>query len=80
MLAETKSVDRLEILPEGVIQIRHRTVITDTDTGSVRASHFDRTTLRPGDDLTDLDPQTVQVIRAAWTPAVPPVQPEPVTP
>jgi hypothetical protein len=80
MLAETKTVDRLEILPDGIIQIRHRTVITDTDTGSVRASHFHRTVLRSGDDLTDLDPQTVQVIRAAWTPAVPPAQPEPTAP
>ena len=77
MLAETKTVDRLEILPDGIIQIRHRTVITDADTGSVRASHFHRTVRQPGDDLADLDPQTVQVIRAAWTPAV---QPEPATP
>lgn len=73
MLAETKSVDRLEILQGGIVQIRHRTVITDTETGQVRASHFERSVLRPGDSLSGLDPQSAQIVTAAWTPVPEPV-------
>lgn len=77
MLVESKTVDRIEVLADGTVQLRHRITITDDATGALRASHNHRQVIAPGGDLSGLDERTVRVIRAAWTPAV---QSEPATP
>jgi hypothetical protein len=79
MLSETKTVDRIEILPDGTVQLRHRIAITDTETGQLRASHHERQVVVPGSDLTGLCPRTSRIIVAAWTPEPAPApEPEPI--
>ena len=68
MLVESKTVDRIEVLADGTVQLRHRITITDDATGTLRASHHHRQVIAPGGDLSGLDERTVRVIRAAWEP------------
>lgn len=64
MLTEEKSVDQIEVLETGVVQVR--TVTKILRNGSVIASSFHRHTLSPGDVLDNEDPRTAAIATAAW--------------
>ena len=63
-LASTNTIDRIEVLENGVIQVRQAQVITDS--GNEIARNFSRWVLSPGDDVSAQDPKvwTAEVISA----------------
>ena len=64
-LTKTEVVDKIEVLENGIIQVRCATRI-DED-GTVLSSSFHRHVLSPNDDLTDQDPKVVAIANATWT-------------
>jgi hypothetical protein len=68
MLQEIKLIDKMEINQDGSIQVREATRILKD--GEQIAQTFHRTSLTPGQDVSD-QPANVQAIAAAaWTPEV----------
>lgn len=67
-LAETTEVDRIEIVGNGIVQVRECTTITKD--GAFFARQFKRWTLTPGQDLTGQPANVVAQCQAAWTPEV----------
>jgi len=67
-LEEQTSVDKIEILENGIVQVREATRILKD--GSEIAKTYHRSTLIPGQDV-DNQPENVQAICAAtWTPEI----------
>jgi hypothetical protein len=67
-LTETKAIDKIEVLENGVLQVREATRIMRD--GEEIAKTYHRWAFPPGSDLTG-QPANVQAIaQAAWTPEV----------
>ena len=67
-LIEKKIIDKIEVLENGLIQIREATIIEKE--GKELARNFNRYVLTPGDDLTAEDIKVVSIANAIWTPEV----------
>jgi len=67
-LTKQTTVDRIEVLELGQLQVRTATVVSEDGTELSRSFH--RHVLEPGDDTTGQDDRVVAVAAAAWTPAV----------
>jgi len=64
-LIEKTTIDKIEILENGSIQVRQANII-ERD-GTVVAKTFHRHVLKPGDDLSNEDPKVVAVANTVWT-------------
>jgi len=64
-LTKEVTVDKIEVLEKGQIQIRTATRVLED--GVVLSSSFHRHVLAPADDLSDQDPRVVAIANAAWT-------------
>ena len=67
-LAETVAIDKIEIVGNGIVQVRECTTITKN--GEFFARQYRRWTLTPGADLTGQPANVVAQCQAAWTPEV----------
>ena len=68
VLSKTVVLDRLEVLEDGVIQIREKTTVLE-DSVELSASYH-RWAVSPGDDVSDQDPKVQAITTAIWTPEV----------
>mgnify|MGYP001272982609 CR=1 FL=1 len=68
MLREDTTIDKIEVLPNGVLQIRQKNAILKDEVEI--ASSFHRWTLVPGDALDGQDDRVVAVANAIWTPDI----------
>ena len=66
-LKKISSIDRIEILADGQIQVRRRDSIIED--GKEIAAKFHRHALAPGQDTNNEDPRVKAIAKAAWTPA-----------
>jgi len=67
-LSKEVVIDKIEVVENGIIQVRQVTRIMED--GQQLSSSYHRWSLTPGQDVTD-QPANVQAIAAAaWTPAV----------
>ena len=67
-LTEKIEIDRVEVVENGVVQVRQATrVIKD---GAEIAKNFHRWTLVPGQDVSDQADNVKAICQAAWTPEV----------
>ena len=64
-LASTNTIDKIEVLENGVIQVRQAEIITKD--GNEIARNFSRWVLSPGDDVSAQDPKVKAIATAAWT-------------
>ena len=64
-LASTNTIDRIEVLENGVIQVRQAEIITKD--GNEIARNFSRWVLSPGDDVSTQDPKIKAIATAVWT-------------
>jgi len=64
-LSKTVTVDRLEVLEMGQVQVRTATVVTDDGVELSRSFH--RHVLEPGDDTTGEAQRVQDVAAATWT-------------
>ena len=67
-LSETVAIDRIELLLDGVVQVREATTITKD--GEFFARKYRRWMLTPGTDLAGQPANVVAQCQAAWTPEV----------
>lgn len=67
-LEKFQFVDKIEVVPGEIIQVRQVTKIVDG--GEEVANNFHRWTLTPGQDVSDQDPRVQAICRALWTPEV----------
>lgn len=65
MLTESTVVDRIEILLNGIVQIRKATIIFRNE-DEISREYF-RIVLSPGEDVSDMDERTQAVCGAVWT-------------
>jgi archaellum component FlaF (FlaF/FlaG flagellin family) len=63
-LTKETVVDKIEVLENGIIQVRSAMRVLED--GEIISQSYHRHTLAPGDDLTDEDPKVVAVANAAW--------------
>jgi len=66
--SEAVEIDRIEIISNGVVQVREATTITKD--GEFIARKFRRWALSPGADLTGQPANVVAQCQAAWTPEI----------
>ena len=64
-LASTTIIDRIEVLENGVVQVRQAQVITDS--GNEIARNFSRWVLTPGEDVSTQDAKVKAICNAVWT-------------
>ena len=64
-LASTNTIDRIEVLENGVVQVRQAQVITDS--GNEIARNFSRWVLTPGEDVSTQDAKVKAICEAVWT-------------
>jgi hypothetical protein len=67
-LEEITLTDKIEVIQNGSLQIRHRHAIIDTETGEEKAASFHRHVANPGDDVTGECDRVKAVAAAVWTP------------
>ena len=67
-LEELQLTDKIEVIQNGSLQIRHRHSIVDADTGIEKAASFHRHVAHPGDDVTGECERVQAVAAAVWTP------------
>ena len=67
-LTETKVVDKIEVVENGIVQVREATRILKD--GEQIAQTYHRWTLTPGQDISDQASNVQAVANAAWTPEV----------
>lgn len=67
-LQESVEIDRIEIVGNGIVQVREATTITKD--GEFFARKFRRWAFAPGADLTGQPEKVVAQCQAAWTPEV----------
>jgi hypothetical protein len=63
-LTKENVVDKIEVLENGIIQVR--AAIRVLEDGEIISQSYHRHALSPGDDLTNEDPKVVAVANAAW--------------
>jgi uncharacterized protein (UPF0210 family) len=61
-------IDKIEVVENGTIQVRQVTRIIED--GTEISKQYHRTSLTPGQDLTDQPANVVAVCNAVWTPQV----------
>jgi hypothetical protein len=67
-LAQTTNIEKIEVVANGVVQVKEVTVITNNGQEVARTAH--RYSLVPGQDIAN-QPANVQAIcTAAWTPQI----------
>ena len=64
-LASTTTIDRIEVLENGVVQVRQAQVITDS--GNEIARNFSRWVLTPGEDVSTQDAKVKAICNAIWS-------------
>lgn len=64
-LTERSTVDKIEVLENGIIQVRQANIV-ERD-GVEIAKTYHRWTLTPGQDLTGQEQRVVAVANAVWT-------------
>jgi len=64
-LTERSAIDKIEVLENGIIQVR-RADIVERD-GVEIAKSYHRWTLTPGQDLTGQEQRVIDVATAVWT-------------
>jgi hypothetical protein len=64
-LASQNIIDRIEVLENGVVQVRQAQVITDS--GNEIARNFSRWVLTPGEDVSTQDAKVKAICEAVWT-------------
>ena len=67
-LTETKTIDRIEIVGLGVLQVREATTILRD--GQEISKSFHRWSFAPGEDVSAMPDNVQAVAAAAWTPEV----------
>lgn len=68
MITEQKTIDRIEVTENGIVQVREvNRVLKD---GAEIARNFHRWTLTPGQDVSDQAANVQAICQAAWTPEV----------
>jgi hypothetical protein len=68
MITEQKTIDRIEVTENGIVQVREvNRVLKD---GAEIARNFHRWTLTPGQDVSDQASNVQAICQAAWTPEV----------
>jgi hypothetical protein len=67
-LEEITLTDKIEVIQNGSLQIRHRHAIVDSDTGEEKAASFHRHVLAPTDDVSGECERVKAVAAAVWTP------------
>lgn len=64
-LAETKVIDQITVTENGLVLIREATRITRD--GALITETYHRSTLAPGQDISDQPANVVAICNAAWT-------------
>ena len=67
-LTENTSIDRIEVIEHGIIQVRQATII-ERD-GAFVSRTFHRWVLTPDMDISDQEQKVKDIANAAWTPEV----------
>ena len=67
-LTKEITVDKIEVLEMGQIQVRTATRVLED--GAVLSSSFHRHVVAPGDDLSGQDSRVSAIATATWTPEV----------
>lgn len=67
-LIETKTIDKIEIIENGTIQVREATRILKD--GSEIAKTYHRWAFAPGSDISEMPENVRAVANVVWTPAV----------
>ena len=67
-LEKVSSVDQIEVLNSGIIQVRTATIILENGIEISKAYH--RQVLAPGDSLAGQSERVVAIANATWTPDV----------
>ena len=67
-LASTTVIDKVEVLENGVVQVRQAQVITDS--GNEIARNFSRWVLTPGEDVNTQDAKVKAICEAVWSESV----------
>ena len=67
-LTETKLIDKIEVVENGIVQVREATRISRD--GEQIAQTYRRWSLTPGQDVSDQASNVQAVANAAWTPEV----------
>ena len=66
-LEEITLTDKIEVIQNGSLQIRHRHAIIDSETGEQKAASFHRHVKAPGEDVTGECERVKAVASAVWT-------------
>ena len=69
-LNQVSVIDVIEVVENGILQIRQRNDIIEDTTNQVIASTFHRTTFSPGDDISNQPERIRSIANAVWTPEV----------
>jgi hypothetical protein len=68
MITKEKVIDQITVCENGIILYREATKIIEDDVELTKTYH--RSSLTPGQDLTDQPEKVVAIAQAAWTPEV----------
>ena len=69
-LNKITTIDKIEIVENGILQIREKVDIVEDDTNQIVASNYHRFCLSPGDNLDNQNSKVVAIANAVWTPEV----------
>ena len=67
-LTETKLIDKIEVVENGIVQVREATRISRD--GEQVAQTYHRWTLNPGQDVSNQPDNVKAICQAAWTPEI----------
>ena len=67
-LTETKTIDRIEVVGNGILQVREATTILKD--GVEYAKTFHRWSFTPGSDVSTMPANVQAIAQIAWTPEV----------
>ena len=67
-LSKTETTDKIEVLHNGVIQVRVCTEVLNE--GSLISKTYNRYSLQPGDSLVNENATVTAIAQAVWTPEV----------
>jgi hypothetical protein len=68
MLTENKVIDKIEVVENGILQVREATRILKD--GEQIAQTFHRWSFEPGSDVSSMPANVQAIAQAAWTPEV----------
>jgi len=68
MITEQKTVDRIEVVESGAVQVREVNRVLKN--GAEIARNYHRWVLAPGQDVSDQPDNVKAICQAAWTPEV----------